>query len=158
VETENIADCPLDGYTWLQEQRNLHSDITEEAEVKFKVNNVSYSRKDQGTDRQNEQILNLSSSSTNTGFFPLLKSIKAVPKPIPVTVNNEQRINNRDNNMPSLKHKLSSTVHLISFSINILQVDIPGCGNGQYEYRVRIYQLYVQNNMNLSLKSITTIN
>jgi hypothetical protein len=41
----------MDGYTWLQEQRNRHSDITEEAKVKFIVNNVSYSRNDQDTDR-----------------------------------------------------------------------------------------------------------
>jgi hypothetical protein len=31
------SDCPLDGYTWLQEQRNLLSDITEETKVNFKV-------------------------------------------------------------------------------------------------------------------------
>jgi hypothetical protein len=76
------SDCPLDGYTWLQKQRKWHSDITVEAKVKFKVNNISYSRKDQDTDRQNDQLLNLSSSSssTNTDFFPLLKSIKAAPK------------------------------------------------------------------------------
>jgi hypothetical protein len=54
--------------------------------------------------------------------------------------------------------KVCCPFHFILFSINILQVDKLGCGNGQYEYRVRIYQLYVQKCMNLSLKSITTIN
>jgi hypothetical protein len=53
---------------------------------------------------------------------------------------------------------IHSFIHFILFSINILQVDKPGYGNGHYEYRVRIHQLYVQNCMKLSLKSITTIN
>jgi hypothetical protein len=114
------SDCPLDRYTWLQEQRKWHTDITVEAKVKFQVNNISYSRKDQDTYRPNEQLLNLSSSSsTNTDFFPLLKSIKAAPKLIPVIVKNELRINNRDNNIPSLKHKLSSTVKTKNISRTI---------------------------------------
>jgi hypothetical protein len=45
---------------------------------------------------------------------------------------------------PGRKCYIHSSVsfHFSLFSKNILQVDKPGCGNGQYEYRVR---LHVQN-------------
>jgi hypothetical protein len=34
---------------------------------------------------------------------------------------------------------IHSFIHSFSlFSLNILQVDKPGCGNGQYKYRVRL--------------------
>jgi hypothetical protein len=49
-------------------------------------------------------------------------------------------------------YKYFISFHFMLFSINIRQVDKPGCGNGQYQYRVRIHQLYVQHRMNLSLK------
>jgi hypothetical protein len=91
------SDSLYEGYSRIQEQRNLLSAITEEVKVKFTDNNVLYLKMEQDNDRQDEQQPNLSSSSTNTDFFPLLKTIKTISKPIPVILITELRTNKSDN-------------------------------------------------------------